>query len=515
MRLSRGCGVLLHISSLPGPFGGGTLGGSAREMADRLAAAGVSYWQVLPLGPVCGHLGYSPYSSPSAFAGNPLFLNPEDLAERGWLDRQAVRDAQLPENDFVDWDELVRRRTPLLRAAAGAFFSAPNAGDASRFAAFCRSQRPWLDDYALFSALAGHFGTHDWPSWPAPIVRRDPAALLEWSERLAKDVAYHRFGQFAFFEQWHTFARHCQRLGLQLVGDIPFYVNFESADAWSQPSVFLLDEATGRPAVVAGVPPDYFSATGQRWGNPIYRWHDSAGQLRDDTVEWWGRRLAHLLGLTPRVRIDHFRGFSAHWEIPAAEPSAAGGRWIPGPGKALFDRLAVRLGPLPLIAEDLGLVTPDVVRLRDELDLPGMKVLQFAFDRDPGNAYLPQNYPTPHCLVYTGTHDNNTTNGWFYGPEAGEEIRGHITEYLGLTHRDEFHWQLIRLGMLSTADICMIPMQDLLGFGAEFRMNQPGQAGGNWRWKLNSGQPSPAVLSRLRQQCQLATRLPAPGVAEP
>jgi len=505
----------LHATSLAGPYGSGTLGRSACAMAELLAAAGVSYWQMLPLGPVCGHLGYSPYSSPSAFAGNPLLIDPDDLLARGWLSAEACAAARIAEDDFVDWDQVAGRRMALLRQAARAFFAAPTAGDASGFAAFCRLERDWLDDYALFSALAEHFGTHEWPSWPPAVAGRDPSALAEWQERLAGEVEFHRFCQFVFYRQWDAFANHCRRLGLRLIGDIPFYVNFEGADAWSHPEVFLLDERTGRPAVVAGVPPDYFSATGQRWGNPVYRWHDAHGDLGEEPVRWWEQRLRHLLRETPMVRIDHFRGFSAHWEIPADEPSAARGRWVTGPGKALFDRISARLGPLPLVAEDLGVITADVRRLRDGLALPGMKVLQFAFDRDPQNPYLPQNYPTPNCLVYTGTHDNNTTNGWFYGAEAGEEGRRYVCEYLGLTHRDEFHWQLIRLAMLSTADICMIPMQDLLGYAGEFRMNLPGRGAGNWRWRLRPDRPDRAVLDRLHRQCGLANRLPLPGVAVP
>jgi len=509
MKIKRSSGLLLHITSLPGKYGCGTLGREADEFSEFLAASGQSYWQVLPLGPVCAHWHFSPYSSPSAFAGNELLIDPGKMQARGWLTA-----AQLLENeadqgsDFADLTKTARQRTSLLEGAARLFSGGKDPGQKTAFECFCRDQRQWLDDYALFRALADHFNTMQWTAWPTDIARRQPAALERWRQQLAGPVAFWQFGQFVFFEQWREFKDHANRRGLRIIGDIPFYVNFESADAWSHPEIFQLDGDSGSPAAVAGVPPDYFSPTGQRWGNPLYRWLDERQGLNPATMAWWTARIGHLLRLVDVLRIDHFRGFDTYWAIPAGEGTAVNGSWQPGPGPAFFSALKSKLGDLPLIAEDLGEITPAVEALRDRLALPGMKILQFAFDGHSRNPYLPHNFTGTNCLVYTGTHDNNTSNGWFYGQETSEQTKQYVLDYLNLAHRDEFHWQLIRLAMQSIACLAVCPVQDILGFGERFRMNTPGQGAGNWNWRLTPGALTPEIGQRLRQLTRLYNRLP-------
>jgi len=324
---------------------------------------------------------------------------------------------------------------------------------------------------------------------------------------LAAAIFYWQFGQFVFFEQWLEMKKYANRLNLRIIGDIPFYVSFESADAWAHPELFQLHESSGLPAAVAGVPPDYFSPTGQRWGNPLYRWRDQRLALNAPTMDWWTARIGHLLQLVDVLRIDHFRGFDTYWAIPAEEKTAINGKWLPGPGLDFFDFLHARLGDLPLIAEDLGEITPAVEALRERLGLPGMKILQFAFDGQANNPYLPHNFTGSNCVVYTGTHDNNTSNGWFYGLETSAQTKQYIMDYLNASQRDEFHWQLIRLAMQSIACLAVFPVQDILGYDERFRMNTPGQGAGNWSWKLTPGALTPEIGQRLRQLTSLHDRL--------
>jgi 4-alpha-glucanotransferase len=506
--IKRASGLLLHITSLPGEYGCGTLGREAAAFCDFLASSGQSYWQVLPLGPVCPHWHFSPYSSPSAFAGNELLIDPEKMHAEGWLSAAQLRESEDGrENDFADLVKTARQKTTLLERATRLFIGRQNPGEKIEFERFRHDQQQWLDDYSLFRALADHFNTLQWTSWPTDIARRQPAALDFWRKQLAEHVAFWQFGQFVFFKQWLELKDYANQHGLQIIGDIPFYVNFESADAWSHSEIFQLDEASGLPTSVAGVPPDYFSPTGQRWGNPLYRWQDQRQMLNTATMSWWTARISHLLQLVDVLRIDHFRGFDTYWAIPAAEATAVNGRWQPGPGLAFFSELKAKLGNLPLIAEDLGEITPAVEALRKHLALPGMKILQFAFDGQGSNPYLPHNFTSPNCLVYTGTHDNNTSNGWFYGQETSAQTKQYILDYLNVTHRDEFHWQLIRLAMQSIACLAISPVQDILGYGERFRMNTPGQGTGNWSWKLTPGALTPEIGRRLRQLTRLYNRL--------
>jgi 4-alpha-glucanotransferase len=509
MAIERASGLLLHVTSLPGLYGCGTAGKEAEDFISFLAASGQSFWQVLPLGPVCSHWHFSPYSSPSAFAGNELLINPDKMRQEGWISaRELAGAAEDGLTDFCDLEKTAASKAAVLAGAARSFFGTGGSDSAGAFEQFLNEQKYWLEDYSLFRALADHFGTFQWTAWLEPIARRQAAAIAHWQRTLQEQIALRQFEQFVFFAQWRALKKNANRCGIKIIGDIPFYVNFESSDAWSHPEIFQLDKVSGQPDSVAGVPPDYFSPSGQRWGNPLYRWQEG-GKLNPATLAWWTSRVRHLLQLVDVLRIDHFRGFDTYWAIPAAEPTAVNGSWHQGPGSAFFNALKKKLGDLPLIAEDLGELTPAVEILRDNLGFPGMKILQFAFDGQPGNPYLPHNFRHCNCLVYTGTHDNNTSNGWFYGQETSEATKQAILEYLNLGHRDEFHWQFIRLAMQSIACLAVIPVQDILGYDERFRMNTPGRAAGNWRWRLTPAALTQEISQRLLHLTKLYNRLPA------
>lgn len=489
MELPRAFGVLLHPTSLPGPWGCGVLGREARDFLDWLAAAGATFWQVLPLGPT--GFGDSPYQSFSAFAGNPYLIDPADLVRRGWLPPEPPPPAP---PDRVDYGLLYRWKWGLLRRAFAGFLARADPQEKRDFARFWEEEKDWLWDYALFMALKGRFGGRPWNEWPRDLRLRDPPALAALLE--AEDARFHGWTQWVFFRQWGALREHVHRQGLRVIGDIPIFVAYDSADVWAHPELFELD-GEGRPTVVAGVPPDYFSPTGQRWGNPLYRWpaHEAEG------FRWWIARVRQTLRLCDLLRIDHFRGFAAYWEIPAEEPTAVGGRWVPAPGEKLFRRMQAELGTLPILAEDLGVITPDVEELRDKFGFPGMRVLQFAFDGKPDNPHLPENFPAHgRVVVYTGTHDNDTARGW-YG-SLGEEERVRVRAYLarqGLAadSEEEVPWTLIVLAFRSRARLAVVPMQDLLGLGSEARMNYPSRPAGNWAWRL-SALPDPGLAQRLR-----------------
>lgn len=503
--LERTCGVLLHLTSLPGPHGVGTLGPEAYAFADRLAEAGMSYWQILPLGPVDGGLGYSPYASPSTFAGNWHLVSPETISREPWF--SGALPAPGPDEAFVRFDDVVRARLPFLERACRDFFANAAGERRDDFDRFCAESSYWLDDWSLYAALAERHGTGEWLAWDGRLALREPAALAAARRTLEERIRYYAFVQYLFFRQWAAWKLYCSTKGIKIIGDIPIYISLNGADAWAHPEVLALDPDTGRPDLVAGVPPDYFSETGQRWGNPLYRWFDRK-QLHAPTMDWWTQRIKHLNWLVDIIRIDHFRGFESYWAIPAAEKTAVKGSWLQGPGMAFFDTLRERLGDLPLIAEDLGIITPEVEALRDGLGLPGMKILQFAFDFNNRNTYLPHNLENPHCVLYTGTHDNNTTNGWFYGSEIDDNTRHYVLEYLGLEDWSDFHWKLIRQAYRTTARLVVIPAQDILGYGEEFRMNRPGTARGNWGWKLTRDALAPAMITKLRDLARLYGRLP-------
>jgi 4-alpha-glucanotransferase len=490
--LPRASGILLHPTSLPGPYGIGDLGSAADAFLDFLVETGQRWWQILPLGPT--GFGNSPYQSHSSYAGNPLLISPDRLVAEGLLAQSELRDYPALSDAHVDFDGVALAKEGLLRRAFERF----GAGDAG-FVAFQRENVHWLDDYALYMALKEAHDARSWNDWEPEIAARKPAAMADWREKLPTRVRYHQFVQYLFDRQWRRFREHCRARGVGLIGDLPIFVSQDSSDVWARPDLFLLDEL-GRPTFVAGVPPDYFSETGQLWGNPLYRWEAHAAEH----FAWWVSRMKATTDRVDFVRLDHFRGFEAFWEVPADAPTAASGRWALGPGSAFLDALKSALGGLPLIAEDLGNITVEVEALRDRFDLPGMKILQFAFGNDAAaEKYLPYSYPN-HCIVYTGTHDNDTTAGWFtttdsQSTQSSEEIaeeRAFVRRFLGYVG-DEIHWELIRLALSSVADTAIFPLQDILGLGGEARMNVPGQATGNWQWRFESERITPEIRHRL------------------
>jgi 4-alpha-glucanotransferase len=486
MKFDRASGILLHPSSLPGPYGIGDLGPAAYRWVDWLAAAGCKLWQVLPLGPT-GY-GDSPYQCFSAFAGNPYLVSPDFLLRDGLLHPNDL----IEKLDFdplkVDFGRLIPWKLNLLEKAFRCFL---DRGPAPvEFDSFCADNAAWLEDYALFMAVKEAHGGGPWLDWPEPLRKRDLAALDEARKSLKDAILRFTFYQFVFFRQWQDLRNYAHQKGLRVIGDAPIFVAMDSSDVWSHPDLFFLD-AAGRPTVVAGVPPDYFSPTGQLWGNPLYRWdvHKSTGYA------WWLERLRFTLATVDIVRIDHFRGFAGYWEIPGGAPTAETGRWVPGPGADLFTAIRSSLGAdLPIIAEDLGLITPDVTALRDQFNLPGMKVLQFAFS-GPDNAFLPHHYPQ-NCVAYTGTHDNDTANGW-YAAAPGHE-KDFARRYLRVDGSD-FAWDLIRAVWRSTAVFSIAPMQDFLDLGTEARFNFPSRLGGNWEWRMAENALSGDLQGRIKE----------------
>lgn len=500
MRHPRSSGLLLHPTSLPGPFGIGDIGPMAHSFVDFLAMAGQSLWQVLPLGPTS--FGDSPYQCLSSFAGNPNLISPEALAEAGLVTAEELAAYPRFDDGRIRFGPAIEAKQALLREVHRHWEGRASQTLKDRFSRFVRghAQAGWLEDFALFMALkAAHQGA-PWPQWPAAIRDRDAGALDDARRRLAHDIGYHLLCQFLFREQWDALRQRAALDGIKLVGDIPIFVAYDSADVWRDRSLFQLDDQ-GRPKAVAGVPPDYFSRTGQLWGNPLYDWQAVA----DDDYQWWARRLGHALSLCDILRLDHFRGFEAYWAVPAGAPTAESGAWEPGPGQAFLDAMRRHLGHLPLIAEDLGVITPPVAALRDDNELPGMRILQFAWDGKATNDFLPHRHD-PRSVVYTGTHDNATTRGWWQG--ASKEERARVAAYLGKPV-DDPAWALIELGMRSPADQVIIPLQDLLSLGDEGRMNLPGAAEGNWGWRLGQPGLSEAIARRLGDLTRTYGRWPA------
>ena len=485
------------MTSLPGPYGIGDMGPEAIEFLDFLAAAGFSWWQVLPLNPP-GY-GNSPYQPWSAFAGNPLLISPDRMIEEGFLRHSDL--ASLPRiesTDRVDFDHARSVKGELLRIAFKRF--SPD----EAYRQFCREEREWLEDAALFKALSDHFDWRPWTEWDRDLSLRDQNALDRAGEILRDNVEFHRFCQYLFFIQHQHLKREGEKRGIGLIGDIPIFVAHDSADVWKNGHLFALD-SEGMPINVAGVPPDYFSKTGQRWGNPLYRWD----KMKEEGYRWWIRRLRMNLRLYDIVRIDHFRGFEAYWEIPAGEKTAVNGRWVPGPGEEFFVKVMQELDQPRILAEDLGDITPEVEALRDRFDFPGMKVLQFGIG-DPSSIHLPHNYRSTRAVVYTGTHDNDTTLGWW--KDLDKRGKRFLREYvgkstLGRTRKRDVVDEMIRLALASTAELAMIPMQDLLGLDSDARMNRPGaESGENWSWRMESGGPDEELVERIAGLLGLYTR---------
>ncbi len=491
----RASGVLLHPTSLPSQGGIGDLGPVAYEFIDFLAAARQTLWQVLPLGPP-GY-GNSPYSATSAFAGNVLLISLDRLVERGWIDRASI--VKLPDSvDRVDYERVSSAKLPVLVEAARNFLKRAKGEDRDRFERFCWENGWWLEDFVLFDALRRHHNSESWNHWPRELALRQQQALDQARREFADELNIGRFLQFAFLEQWRALRAYCGARGIRIVGDIAIFVSYDSADVWTHPDVFRLDRE-GNPEVVAGVPPDAFSETGQRWGNPLYRWD----ALRDRGYDWWVQRVRWALMLCDYIRLDHFRGFQACWEIPASEPTAVHGRWVAGPGEDLFAVFRRQLGDLPFIAEDLGVITEDVVALRERLRIPGMRVMQFGFDNPGAHIYLPHRFE-PNTVVYTGTHDNDTTPGWWKNG-ISTETRRLAAAYLG-GHDDDLHWAMIRAAESSVARLCVIPVQDILGLGSEARMNVPSSSNGNWSWRYQPGALTPQLARKLATLMEVCDR---------
>jgi len=515
MLFERESGILLHPTSLPGPHGIGEIGAEALRWLEELRAMGQGLWQVLPLGPT--GFGDSPYQSPSSFAGAPQLLSLATLRDEGLLEDDELAPLRDLPRTRADFARAIPQRQALLRRAARRLAQSPAAR--AELASFRERQRDWLDDWALFDALKQAHEGRAWSEWPAPLRDRDGAALARARDQLGDEIAEATALQFLFDRQWRAVRARALALGIRIVGDLPIFVAHDSADVWQRRELFHLD-GEGLPTVVAGVPPDYFSETGQRWGNPLYRWEAHAAE----DYTWWAARLRRTLEMVDVVRIDHFRGFAAYWEIPASEPTAIHGRWLPGPGFALFDSLRRRLGSLPVIAEDLGLITPDVEALRDRLGFPGMRVLQFAFGGGARNPHAPGRY-LANCVAYTGTHDNDTLAGWIAGGSDGdgraaEQVareRARLERYLHLGRlgsgarrpvEGDLGWACIELLLRSRAGAVIVPLQDVLGLGSEARMNTPGRPEGNWAWRFTWEQLEPARCARLAALSRAAGRWP-------
>ena len=505
MIYQRCSGILLHIVSLPSEHGIGDLG-AAEEFINFLSTTGQTIWQVLPVGPT----GYadSPYQCFSAFAGNPLLINLFDLLQQGLLDQADLNLAAKMPADFIDYEQVIAFKKPLLRKAARKFLT-DNNDQSGAFKLFCKNNAMWLDDYALFMAAKDFHGGTVWIEWDSGLRVRDRNALEKWRQKLLPEVEAYQFEQFEFFRQWSQLKNRCRDRRIRIMGDIPIYVAHDSADVWSHPEMFQLDER-GTPMVVAGVPPDYFSANGQLWGNPIYRWD----VLELSGYQWWIDRFRSSFDLFDLVRLDHFRGFEAYWEVPAGATTAIGGKWVKGPGRKLFEVLRKELGDLPIIAENLGVITPEVEAIQREFGFPGMSILQFAFGNDPqGPSFRPHNY-SRELAAYTGVHDNDTTIGWWTSRGTGESIRTaedirkeheFAKEYLGFENTP-INWALIRTVLASVAVIAIVPLQDILGLGSEARMNLPGTVSGNWKWRYRKGAITPEMQGRMKMLTQIYDR---------
>jgi 4-alpha-glucanotransferase len=513
MPFPRAAGILLHPTSLPSRGGIGDFGPAAYRFVDFLAAARQGLWQVLPLGPL--GFGNSPYSSTSAFAGNPLLISLERLAERGWIDQAkidrtkidgakpdpATRDSSSADSSPVEYERVFARKMPVLFEAARNFLSSGETAARRQFEKFRAENSWWLDDFVLFDALRAQRKLESWHQWPRDLAHREASALSKAREELAADIQIRSALQFAFYEQWRALRRYCAQHAIRVVGDVAIFMNHDSADVWTHRELFRLDNNL-QPEVVAGVPPDFFSKTGQRWGNPLYRWD----VMRQQGYEWWVRRLRWATEHCDYIRLDHFRGFDQFWEIPAADPTAVNGRWVDGPRDDLFAKLREALGGLPFFAEDLGYITPEVHALRERLQIPGMVVLQFGFGDEGARIYLP--HRAAGKVIYTGTHDNDTTVGW-WSSGAAEHERRNAEAYVGCCD-DGIHWAFIRSAQSSAAALSIVPMLDALGLGSEARMNTPSEPLGNWRWRLEPGLLTEELAAKLAHLAELTDRGPQP-----
>ena len=498
--MKRGSGILLHITSLPSQFGIGDLGPDAFHFIDLLAKSGQKYWQLLPLTPTNPGTGNSPYLSSSIFAANSLMISPELLLQDGLLSQSDLIDIpNFPENQ-VDYNNVIVYKDKLFQTA---FQNFTNNKDnlKNSFLEYCSTHSKWLDDFALFKSLKEYFNQRTWLDWPKEIRDRKKNSLNLFRKKLHGKIEYEKFLQFIFYHQWHNLKKYSEEYSIEIIGDVPYYVSLDSSDVWVNYSIFKLNE-NKHPTHLAGVPPDYFSETGQLWGNPVYRWD----LLKKQKYKWWIERINHNLEMYHWIRIDHFRGFVGYWEVEATEKTAINGKWIQAPAEDFFNTLLNDNPQLPIIAEDLGVITDDVKEIIQKFNLPGMKILLFAFDENlPKNPYAPHNH-IPNCLVYTGTHDNNTIRGWFE-EEISSDTKRRLLQYIGREiSEDEIHWEIIRLALSSVANTTIIPIQDILGLKSDAKMNKPGTANGNWKWQLTPRQITEAVLQKLRAMTEIYGR---------
>lgn len=507
MQFERSAGILLHPSSLPGKFSIGDLGSEAYKFVDFLSQAGQTIWQVFPLGPT-GY-GDSPYQCFSAFAGNPLLVSPEKLKEDGFLSEEDLKNSPQMNPAKIDYGQAIDFKKSILHKAYNNFKN--NSNDLEKdFEKFCLTHKDWLDDFALFMACKDHHGGAVWSSWEKGLVQRDKKVLADWTKKLSDEINYHKFVQFSFFKQWQSLRKYANENGIKIIGDMPIFIAYDSSDLWANKQFFTVDEE-GKLTFVAGVPPDYFSKTGQLWGNPLYKWDE----MEKDDFLWWRKRFTTLFEIVDIVRIDHFRGFEAYWKIPGGEKTAQKGKWTKAPGEKLFKSLKKHLGELPILAEDLGVITPPVEALRDQFGFPGMKVLQFAFGTKMETKFLPHNF-IPNCVVYTGTHDNDTTRAYFEKEKSNKgknDIYEHAQIYLNYYGEDILK-ELIRVAYASVANIVIIPMQDILKLGSDARMNFPSTTGGNWTWRFTWDQIDENLSKHYFGLTKLYERPPKPKESE-
>jgi len=497
MRFPRSCGTLVHPTSFPSKYGMGDLGHEAYEFINFLEETGQTIWQVLPLSPA-GY-GNSPYASYSAFAGNPYLISPDKLQEKGYISADDLSAAILPITTEADYATSYEKKELLYKKAFESFKASGSKTDQKRLKEFKKRNSYWLDDYTLFMACSISNDRKPWNKWEKDLAQRKPAAIKKAAKRFSDEIEYQTWLQFEFFEQWNTLKDYANSKNIRVVGDIPIFVDHNSADVWSHPEFFAVDKQ-GNRELVAGVPPDYFSETGQLWGNPLYKW----SAIKKDGFSWWLERFKQMFDLFDAIRVDHFRGFDEYWEVKASEQTAINGEWVKAPGVELFTTIKEKLGSLPIIAEDLGLMTQGVEDLRDQFNFPGMKILQFAFDSDSTNSFLPHNYPQ-NCVTYTGTHDNDTTIGWYTSAPGVEQHRAR--EY---TRSDgsNIQWELIRLGMFSVADQAIFPLQDFMNLDSKHRMNTPGTVGDNWMWRYTPDMLQNVDKQRIRKMAEMSNRLP-------
>lgn len=484
---NRSSGVLAHISSLPSPYGIGDLGEATLNFLTFLQKSEQSYWQILPTTPTLEYFDNSPYMSVSAFAGNPLFISPSSLAADDFISNKELESAPQCSDYFVEFNKVIQWKKKLLQSASTNFYNNQelNATHQDDFQKFKQTTSSWLLDYCTFMTAKEVFGDISWNKWPEDIALRNKKALEVFAIENKEKIRYYAVEQFLFAKQWHTMKQIAETKGIQIFGDIPMYVSFDSVDVWSNRTLFVLDSESLNPTHIAGVPPDYFSETGQRWGNPLYDWQNKSPTIRKKLYDWWGQRLEHTFSMIDITRIDHFRGFDSYWSIPEESETATTGEWLPGPGILFFEAMKKRIKKMNIVAEDLGIITPEVHKLREDTGLPGMKVLLFAFDGDPKNAFLPHNYTSTNFIVYTGTHDNNTAVGWFFDENRTDDQRRLVKSYTNgdLYDHQNVHRDIIYLAMSSISSLAILPLQDILGFGDDCRMNTPGQPENNWRWR--------------------------------